>query len=74
MEVNTCEPTAAAAGREESLINEWGMQLDRLVTSHLGHEDSSSKGVRFDDGNGSSVQQMNPLSLRGEMDFWGYGK
>ncbi|KAJ9676429.1 hypothetical protein PVL29_025111 [Vitis rotundifolia] len=78
MEVNTCEPGAhhhqhmVGPGREESL-SEWSM-LDRLVTSHLSHEDSSSKGVRFEDGNGSSVQQMNQLSLRGEMDFWGYGK
>ncbi|OVA11018.1 NAC domain [Macleaya cordata] len=58
------------------------------TTNHLGvgiggghqEESSSSKGVvRFGDHDqpnaSSSVQQINQLSLRGEMmDFWGYGK
>ncbi|KAL6963336.1 hypothetical protein U1Q18_007547 [Sarracenia purpurea var. burkii] len=59
------------SSRDENL-NEWGM-LDRVVTPHLSHEDSS-KGVRFEDATTSSMHQMNQLSLRGEMDFWGYGK
>lgn len=59
-------------------MNEWGM-LDRIVTSHLGNEDSSSKGVRFEDHAStapttSSVSQINQVPLRGEMDFWGYAK
>ncbi|PPD83665.1 hypothetical protein GOBAR_DD19390 [Gossypium barbadense] len=42
-------------------------------------QDSSSKGVRFEDSNNNgtnatSVHPINQLSLRGEMDFWGYGK
>ncbi|KAK9270166.1 hypothetical protein L1049_025742 [Liquidambar formosana] len=70
LEVGT--PPNMVSGRDENL-NEWTM-LDRLVTSHLGHEDSS-KGVRYEDTNASSsVHQINHLSLRGEMDFWGYGK
>ncbi|XWS23310.1 hypothetical protein CRYUN_Cryun28dG0001300 [Craigia yunnanensis] len=74
LEVGTCEPTQqmAVAGRDEGM-NEWSM-LDRLVTSHIGHEDSS-KGVRFEDSaNATLVHPINQLSLRGEMDFWGYGK
>lgn len=56
-------------------MNEWGV-LDRLVsvTSHLGNEEhSSSKGIRFEDAsnNAQTVHHINPLSLRGEMDFWG---
>ncbi|XP_009602081.1 protein BEARSKIN2-like [Nicotiana tabacum] len=60
-------------------LNEWGM----IASSHgqLGHghgqeDDNSAKtaGVRFDDANASSVNQINQLSLRGEMDFWGYTK
>ncbi|XP_042493120.1 protein BEARSKIN2-like [Macadamia integrifolia] len=70
LEVGTCEPTQPhmMGGREEGL-NEWVM----LVNSHLGQEDSS-KGVRYEDANHLSVHQINQLSLRGEMDFWGYGK
>ncbi|GMY07960.1 protein BEARSKIN2 [Fagus crenata] len=73
LEVGTCEPAQqiVTAGRDEGM-NEWTM-LDRLVTSHLGNEDSS-KGVRFEDANASSAHQINQLSLRGEMDLWGYGK
>ncbi|XP_077231872.1 NAC domain containing protein 70 [Tasmannia lanceolata] len=71
IEVGSSEPSQQLVeGRDESL-NDWTM-LDRLVTSHLGQEDPS-KGVRFGDSN-SSVHQINQLSLRGEMDLWGYGK
>lgn len=80
LEVGTCEPNqpmAAAAGNgrdHDQGMNEWAM-LDRLVTSHLGNDqDSSSKGARYEDANASSVGQINQLPLRGEMDFWGYGK
>ncbi|KAK4337863.1 hypothetical protein RND71_042350 [Anisodus tanguticus] len=56
-------------------LNEWGM----IVTSQqLGQEeDDSAKtvGVRFvHDTNTSSMNQINQLSLSGEMDFWGYTK
>ena len=73
LEVATCEPAQqmVTAGRDEGM-NEWAM-LNRLVTSQLGNEDPS-KGIRFEDVNPSSVPQINQLSLRGEMDFWGYGK
>ncbi|KAL2497563.1 Protein BEARSKIN2 [Abeliophyllum distichum] len=53
-------------------LSEWGM-IDRLVTSQLGHDDSS-KGVRFEDANEPSMNHINQLSLRSEMDFWGYEK
>lgn len=76
LEVGTCDPGAhqmVAAGRDDQGINDWTM-LDRLVTSHdLANEDSS-KGVRFEDANATSVHQINQLSLRGEMNFWGYEK
>ncbi|GAA0162292.1 hypothetical protein LIER_18415 [Lithospermum erythrorhizon] len=66
LEVGTCDVNAT---REEN-INDWGI----LVNSQLGADDSS-KGVRFeDDASVSSINQINQLSLRGEMDFWGYGK
>ena len=75
LEVGTCEQAHQdiATGRDEGM-NEWGV-LDRLVSvsSHLGNEESS-KGVRFEGANVQSVQPINQLSLRGEMDFWGYGK
>lgn len=77
------EGVAAGGGSgrddENEGMNEWGM-LNRLVTSHMGiGQDSSSKGVRFEDTNNNgtnptSVHPINQLSLRGEMDFWGYGK
>lgn len=73
----TCEAAATQHHHQDQGLNEWSM-LDRLVTSHLGNEDSSSKGVRFEDHASapttSSVSQINQLSLRGEMDFWGYAK
>ncbi|KAI4331989.1 hypothetical protein L6164_016932 [Bauhinia variegata] len=72
LEVSTCEVAQEmGTGRVEGM-NEWGV-LDRLVTSHLGNEDSA-KGVRFEDANAQSVHPINQLSLRGEMDFWAYGK
>lgn len=72
LEVGTCESAQQmVTGRDEGM-NEWAM-LNRLVTSQLGNEDPS-KGMRFEDANTSSVPQINQLSLRGEMDFWGYGK
>ncbi|XP_057457037.1 protein BEARSKIN2-like [Lotus japonicus] len=72
MEVGSCEPPQEMGGGRGEGMNEWGV-LDRLVTSHLGNEDST-KEVRFDDANPQSVHQINQLSLRGEMDFWGYAK
>ncbi|KAJ8629501.1 hypothetical protein MRB53_022824 [Persea americana] len=67
-EVGACEP-----GQQMVEGNEWAM-LDRLVNTHMGQEEDSSKGVvGFPDEN-ASVQQMNPVPLRGEMDLWGYGK
>ncbi|KAJ6952286.1 hypothetical protein NC653_041435 [Populus alba x Populus x berolinensis] len=76
LEVCTCEaPQQMVAGREDQQgLNEWAM-LDRIVTSHIGNEDSA-KGVRFDDAsNAPSAHPINQLPLRGEMmDFWGYGK
>ncbi|XP_028075694.1 protein BEARSKIN2 [Camellia sinensis] len=86
LEVGTCEGSSqnmiavAGPGRDDNL-NEWGLMLDRLVTTtpHLGHDEGSSKGVRFEDANASSSSSMHhqmnqQLPLRGEMDFWGYGK
>lgn len=72
MEVGSCEPPQEMGGGRGEGMNEWGV-LDRLVTSHLGNE-GSTKEVRFDDANPQSVHQINQLSLRGEMDFWGYAK
>ncbi|EEF28767.1 NAC domain-containing protein, putative [Ricinus communis] len=82
LDVGSCEPThhhhqqQMGIGRDEGgagLNDQWAM-LDRIVTPHIG-EDDSSKGVRFEDANASSVNPINHLSLRGEMmDFWGYGK
>ena len=71
IEVGSCEPNQEMGGGRGEGINEWGV-LDRLVTSHLGHEESN-KGVRFEEANPHSVHQINQLSLRGEMDFWAYG-
>ncbi|KAI3737232.1 hypothetical protein L2E82_27229 [Cichorium intybus] len=78
LEAGTCEPPQSmvnAAG------NQWGM-MDRIVTSHLSsaNEDgnSSKEMVRYENNanasSSSSLQQINQLPLRGEMDFWGYGK
>ncbi|KAG6715692.1 hypothetical protein I3843_04G006600 [Carya illinoinensis] len=77
LEVGTCQPPPQlVTGRDHHEgMNEWSM-LDRLVTSHIGnHDQESSKEVRFEeDPNTSSAPQINQLSLRGEMDFWGYQK
>ncbi|KAK9161941.1 hypothetical protein Syun_002843 [Stephania yunnanensis] len=66
---------------QEGVLNEWGVP-ERLVASvNIGnHEDESSGskgGVRFavdQHGNGSVNQMNQQLTLRGEMDFWGYAK
>ncbi|QCD89027.1 protein BEARSKIN2-like [Vigna unguiculata] len=71
IEVGSCEPNQEMGGGRGEGINEWGV-LDRLVTSHLGNEESN-KGLRFEEPNPQSVHQINQLSLRGEMDFWAYG-
>nr|TKR97132.1 no apical meristem family protein [Populus alba] len=66
LEVGTCEaPQQMVAGRDD----QWAV----LVPSHLGNEDSS-EGVAFDAANAPSAHPINQPSLRGEMDFWGYGK
>ncbi|GJX15574.1 protein BEARSKIN2 [Tanacetum coccineum] len=76
LEVDTSEPTQSLVNtnvREETL-NEWGMM------SHLSQpsEDANmTKGMlryRDDVTSSSSMQQINQLSLRGGVDFWGYGK
>lgn len=67
IEVGSCEPPQEmGVGRSGEGMNEWGM-LDRLVNE----EDSTKEATRFEDAN---PNQINQLSLRGEMDFWGYGK
>ncbi|KAL4313470.1 hypothetical protein GQ457_01G015940 [Hibiscus cannabinus] len=71
-----CETSLEGVGGGRDDENEWGM-LDRLVTSHMGLGQDSNKGVRFEDSaatDGTSVHPINQLSLRGEMDFWGYEK
>ncbi|KAI3767539.1 hypothetical protein L2E82_17737 [Cichorium intybus] len=81
LEVDTCEPAQimANANVREETLNGWGM-IDRLVTSHISqhNEDvNSTKGMlryRDDATSSSSMQHINQLSLRGETDFWGYGK
>ncbi|KDP23509.1 hypothetical protein JCGZ_23342 [Jatropha curcas] len=77
LEVGTCEPNHHHHHQQQQMNHDHWAMLDRIVTSHdLGNDDSSKAGgaVRFEDGNGSSVHTINQLSLRGEMDFWGYGK
>ncbi|XP_031274924.1 protein BEARSKIN2-like [Pistacia vera] len=68
LEVGTCEPTphhmVVAARDDQGGLTDWTM-LDRLVS-----DDSTTKGVRFED----ASHQINQLSLRGEMNFWGYEK
>ncbi|CAL0334301.1 unnamed protein product [Lupinus luteus] len=70
MEVGSCE-AGGGGGRTGEGMNEWGV-LDRLVTSHLGNNEDSTKAVRFEDA--ANPHNINQLSLRGEMDFWGYAK
>ncbi|XP_039039606.1 protein BEARSKIN2-like [Hibiscus syriacus] len=71
------EGVGGARDDEIEGMNEWGM-LDRLVTSHVGIAQDSSKGLRFEASaaanGGSSVHPINQLSFRGEMNFWDYGK
>lgn len=68
VEVGTCEHTTdqvVIMGRDDQTsLNDWTM-LDRLVS-----DDSTTKGVRFEDAN----HQINQLSQRGEMNFWGFEK
>ncbi|KAF6139594.1 hypothetical protein GIB67_033598 [Kingdonia uniflora] len=74
VEVGTCEQAPMVQQMAVRGGDEWTM-MNRLVTSHLGdhhEEQDSSKGVNFIDANASSVNQINQLPLRGEMDFWGY--
>ncbi|CAA7033225.1 unnamed protein product [Microthlaspi erraticum] len=77
LEVGTCE-TVASHNNHQQGLGEWAM-MDRLVTCHMGNEDSS-RGIRFEDVNNNSssvaeqVPATNQLSLRSEMDFWGYSK
>ncbi|KAM2925343.1 hypothetical protein FF1_042868 [Malus domestica] len=83
-QLNTIVEGAGAAGERDNNHDHQGMSkwamLDLLVTSHdLGNDqDSSSKGAaKYEDANAPfSVNQINPqhISLRGEMDFWGYKK
>lgn len=81
LEVGTCEATQEqmVGARDEAGMSDWGM-LSVASASHnqLGNhneDDSGSKGVRFEDGTATtSLHPINHLSLRGEMDFWGYGK
>ncbi|XP_058099994.1 protein BEARSKIN2 [Magnolia sinica] len=73
LEVGTCEQSQQMVeGRDEGL-NDWAM-LDRLVSNTQVGQEESSKGVRFVDASPSVHQMNHQLSLRGEMDLWGYGK
>ncbi|KAL2231773.1 protein BEARSKIN1 [Sesamum indicum] len=47
--------------RDDQNLNDW----DRLVITTSHHQDANPT---------SSLNQINPLSLRSEMDFWAYGK
>ncbi|WZZ88309.1 protein BEARSKIN2-like [Brassica napus] len=76
--LEVCTSEKVANHNHQQGLGEWSM-MDRLVTCHLGNEDSS-RGIRFEDGNNNSsavvqpVPTSNQLSLRSEMDFWGYSK
>nr|UBT01664.1 NAC transcription factor 60 [Litchi chinensis] len=67
LEVGTCEATTAAAthqmvGREDPQgLNDWNSMLDQ---DHHHHANASTH----------HAHQINQLSLRGEMNFWGYEK
>lgn len=52
---------SASARDDHQNLNEW----DRLVITTSHHQDSNPT---------SSINQINQLSLRSEMDFWAYGK
>lgn len=60
LEVGTCEATNAATTHQG--LNDWNSMLDQ---DHHHHATSASN---------SHVHQINQLSLRGEMNFWGYEK
>lgn len=57
-----------------------GLEIDTCEPSSqtMGREGGLNEWGMIDrldqDPNASSMQQLNQLSLRGEMDFWGYGK
>ncbi|KAI3464240.1 hypothetical protein Pfo_020903 [Paulownia fortunei] len=55
------QPMVVGASRDDQNLNEW----DRLVITTSHHQDSNPT---------SSINQINQLSLRSEMDFWAYGK
>ncbi|KAF8025125.1 hypothetical protein BT93_F2083 [Corymbia citriodora subsp. variegata] len=81
LEVGTCEATQEqmVGARDEAGMGDWGMlSVTSGAHNQLGshnEDDSGSKGVRFEDGTATtSLHPINHLSLRGEMDFWGYGK
>ena len=59
LEVGTCEAQMVSR-RDDEGMNEWDMLERIVIASH--------------DANAPSVHPVNQLSLRGEMDFWGYGK
>ncbi|XP_027150470.1 protein BEARSKIN2-like [Coffea eugenioides] len=73
---NSCEPSqhqSMITTGDDQNLNEWGM-----IDPQLGHAHDSSKGARFEVGEpnnpSNSMNHVSQLSLRGEMDFWGYGK
>ncbi|KAL0351233.1 UNVERIFIED_CONTAM: protein BEARSKIN2 [Sesamum calycinum] len=64
----SCEPglecnqsSQPMVARDDQNLNDW----DRLVITTSHHQDANPT---------SSLNQINPLSLRSEMDFWAYGK
>ncbi|KAK9691394.1 hypothetical protein RND81_09G194600 [Saponaria officinalis] len=74
LEMSACEPSNP---HHHQGINEWTM-LDRAVVGHpqgdeQGNADNLSTTVH-DMAQQQQRQQQQHLSLRGEMDFWGYAK
>ncbi|XP_010688726.2 protein BEARSKIN2 [Beta vulgaris subsp. vulgaris] len=68
LEMGACEPSDP----HHQGINEWTM-LDRVV----GHQQDDPNGDQQGNNLSSTVHEINQqqqLSLRGEMDFWGYAK
>uniref|UniRef100_A0A7N0ZUD0 NAC domain-containing protein n=1 Tax=Kalanchoe fedtschenkoi TaxID=63787 RepID=A0A7N0ZUD0_KALFE len=64
LEDGTCD-----GARPDEGLGEWAM-LDRLVTSHQ----IAGQQHPGDSDRDTHVNHINQLSLRSEMDFWGYGK
>lgn len=54
-------------GSEEAGLSDWALSVT------TGQVDDPSKAARFGDAY-MPVHQINRLSIRGEMDLWGYGK